>query len=143
MSDAPAANQGLSTAPKLRAPIVLVDDDESLRTALTTILERAGFNVHATADGLEALRYIEKNPVSLVITDLIMPRIEGIEMIMQLHKSHPDLKIIAVSGGGRLRPETFLGAAKSLGAWKAMAKPFSSPELLAAVREALEPAAGG
>jgi DNA-binding NtrC family response regulator len=118
-------------------PIVLVDDDEMLRTALVAILERAGFKVHATADGEEALRFIEKNPVSLVITDLIMPQIEGIELIVRLRKSRPDLKIIAVSGGGRVRPETFLGAAKSLGAWKVMSKPFSTPDLVAAVREAL------
>jgi ActR/RegA family two-component response regulator len=64
-------------------------------------------------------------------------------MIVQLRKIRPDLKIIAVSGGGRLRPETFLGAAKSLGAWKVMAKPVPTSDLLAAVREAfgLSPAA--
>lgn len=126
-----------STAPESHAPIVLVDDDESLRAAMTTILTRAGFNIHSTADGEEALRFIQKNPVSLVITDLIMPQIEGIELIVRLRKARPDLKIIAVSGGGRLRPETFLDAAKSLGAWKVMTKPFSTPDLIAAIREAL------
>lgn len=126
-----------SSAPESHAPIVLVDDDESLRAAMTTILTRAGFNIHSTADGEEALRFIQKNPVSLVITDLIMPQIEGIELIVRLRKARPDLKIIAVSGGGRLRPETFLDAAKSLGAWKVMTKPFSTPDLIAAIREAL------
>lgn len=104
---------------------------------MLAILERAGYRVHAAADGEQALRYIEKNPVSLVITDLIMPQVEGIEMIVQLRKIRPELKIIAVSGGGRLRPETFLDAAKSLGAWKVMPKPVPTTDLLAAVREAL------
>jgi DNA-binding NtrC family response regulator len=132
-----------ATRPLLpRGPIVLVDDDELLRTALVAILERAGFTVHATVDGEQALRFIEKNPVSLVITDLIMPQIEGIELIVRLRKSRPDLKIIAISGGGRVRPETFLGAAKSLGAWKVMSKPFSTPDLIAAIHEALETTPG-
>jgi DNA-binding NtrC family response regulator len=126
-----------ASAPAPHAPIVLVDDDESLRTAMATILTRAGFNIHSTADGEEALRFIQKNAVSLVITDLIMPQIEGIELIVRLRKARPDLKVIAVSGGGRLRPETFLDAAKSLGAWKTMTKPFSTPELIASIREAL------
>ncbi len=127
----------MPTAPGPDHPILLVDDDELLRSAMLAILERAGYRVHAAADGEQALRYIEKNPVSLVITDLIMPQVEGIEMIVQLRKIRPELKIIAVSGGGRLRPETFLDAAKSLGAWKVMPKPVPTTDLLAAVREAL------
>lgn len=124
--------------PPLPVPdIVLVDDDTALRTALMTILQRAGHGVHGCTDGEDALRYIERHPVRLVITDLIMPHVEGIEMIVRLRKLRPRLRVIAMSGGGRLRPETFLDAAKSLGAWRVMTKPFSTPLFLETVQEAL------
>jgi DNA-binding NtrC family response regulator len=122
---------------KAKPRILLVDDDVALRTALTSILQRAGYEVHASPDGEEALRHLARNDTDLVITDLVMPHVEGIELIMRLRKTHPRLRVIAISGGGRLRPETFLDAAQSLGAFRVMTKPFPPAKLLDLVREAL------
>jgi len=69
-----------------------------------------------------------------VITDLIMPDKEGLETIMELRAAQPDMKIIAMSGGGRNRPGDYLKVARQMGAAQVLAKPFSSQELLDCVR---------
>jgi len=74
----------------------------------------------------------------LVITDIIMPKKEGIEMIMELKKEFPDVKIIAISGGGRNVPETYLPIAKKLGSERTFSKPIDWPELIKTVRKLLK-----
>ncbi|WLE99242.1 MAG: response regulator [Candidatus Electrothrix communis] len=118
--------------------ILIIDDDEQMRNLLCRAMEYAGFEVEAAADGRKGLRLFEKNAYDLVITDLIMPEQEGMETITFLRKKYPDIKIIAISGGGRIGPETYLPAALELGANAAFAKPFPIDDLINAVRKLLD-----
>ena len=117
--------------------ILIIDDDEQMRNLLCRAMEYAGFEVEAAADGRKGLRLFEENSYDLVITDLIMPEQEGMETITFLHKNNPEVRIIAISGGGRIGPETYLPAALELGADRAFAKPFPIDELINAVKELL------
>ncbi len=116
------------------ADILVIDDDEDFRDMLCRLLTRDGHTVVACGDGKKGVDLFRQNPLSLVITDLIMPDQEGIETIIQLRREFPAVKIIAISGGGRVTPEIYLNLAASLGALKTFTKPFDTGEFLAAVR---------
>jgi CheY-like chemotaxis protein len=119
------------------ARILIIDDDEGMRGSLAHTLEKLGHEVSAAADGKAGVaRAIESEP-DLVITDLIMPEKEGLETIMDLRALHPRIRIIAMSGGGRLSNEDYLHLAKRFGAKISLAKPFTREELKAALAEAL------
>lgn len=120
--------------------ILLVDDDEPFRKMLRLTLTKLGYDVLDAANGREALRLHDVLPAELVITDLIMPEREGLEIIMELHRRQPALKIIAISGGGRINAKDFLVIAKVFGASRTFTKPFATTELAAAVAELLEQA---
>jgi CheY-like chemotaxis protein len=119
------------------AIILVVDDDDAFRSMLRRTLQRAGYDVVEATDGKAALEALSGAMVDLVITDIVMPNMEGIETIRALRRSYPQLKIIAMSGGGRLKPEGYLDVAKLFGAFRVLRKPFESEELLASVEEAL------
>ncbi len=104
--------------------ILIIDDDEQMRNLLCRAMEYAGFEVEAAADGRKGLRLFEENAYDLVITDLIMPEQEGMETITFLRKKYPDIKIIAISGGGRIGPETYLPAAWSSVQMPPLPSPF-------------------
>lgn len=120
------------------ASILIIDDEEQMRTALCSLLEGSGYEVISASDGKEGLKLYHEKPTDLIITDLIMPEKEGIETIMELKRISPDVKIIAISGGGHNDPEDYLPLAKQLGAQRTIAKPFGGEELLKAVRELLK-----
>ena len=120
------------------ADILLIDDDESFRGMLRRLLTRAGHTVVDCGDGKKGVALFRQNPTFLVITDLIMPDQEGIETIIQLRREYPEVKIIAMSGGGRVTPEIYLDSAASLGAKRTFAKPFDTDEFLAAIKELTE-----
>jgi CheY-like chemotaxis protein len=101
--------------------ILVVDDDETFRRLLCQTLLRAGHEVLAADDGRGALRLYRQQPADLVITDLIMPEQEGLETILELRRLQPDLKIIAISGGGRMVPGDYLPIARHLGAARTLA----------------------
>ena len=117
--------------------ILLVDDDAPLRRLLAKSLTRAGYQVVEASDGNEALQLFQAHASDLVITDLIMPGIEGLELIMRLRKFCPQVRVIAISGGGRNAPEDYLSIAKTIGACHVLAKPFLNEALLGAVAAAL------
>jgi DNA-binding response OmpR family regulator len=108
-----------------------------MRTLLRQVMEWAGYEVIEAGDGREGMHQYRKQPVDLVITDLIMPEQEGLETISSLKKENPSLKIIAISGGGRIGPEAYLPAAQELGADRVFSKPFDVRELAEAVKELL------
>jgi CheY-like chemotaxis protein len=118
--------------------ILVIDDDETIRVLLRTILEREGYRVVDAPDGDKGLRQYQESPTDLVITDLIMPGKEGIETIRDLRKKFPHVKIIAVSGGGRIGPESYLKMAKGVGALRTLSKPFDRLVLLKTVQEVME-----
>jgi YesN/AraC family two-component response regulator len=117
------------------ARILIIDDDPQILDILGQTLKREGHEVVKAPDGKEGLNLYRENPTDLVITDIIMPETEGIETIMELRRDFPDVKIIAISGGGHIQAEEYLYLAKSLGVQRTFAKPIERDDLLKAVSE--------
>ena len=117
--------------------ILIIDDDAQILKMLRQILEREKYHVTEASNGKEGVRLYRENPADLVITDIIMPEKEGIEIIIELKRDYPNVKIIAISGGGRINPDDYLDIAKKLGANRIFAKPVEREKLLNAVRELL------
>jgi CheY-like chemotaxis protein len=120
------------------ARILVIDDEAPVCEAIEALLEGAGHDVSCAADGFQAIVMHRTAHFDLVITDIIMPEMEGIETIKAIRETTPEIGIIAVSGGGRLEPKLFLRAALILGADATFTKPFANAELLAKVAELLE-----
>ena len=119
------------------ASIVVIDDDEDLRDSLQIVLEREGYRVFSASDGAAGAEIYRLEKADLVITDIIMPIKEGLETITELHREFPDVKIIAISGGGRVGLKNYLEWAEVLGAHHVLAKPFSRSEILNSVKKVL------
>jgi len=119
--------------------ILVIDDDEQMRRMIRTMLERAGYDVLEAADGRIGMKLFRQAPTDLVITDIVMPEMEGLETIMALKRESPPVKIIAISGGARMQPGDYLIVAKELGAHRTLTKPFRRHALLEAVKELLAP----
>jgi two-component system, chemotaxis family, chemotaxis protein CheY len=117
--------------------ILVIDDEEPVRTVLRQMLEKDGYEVEEAPDGAVGLSLLQDHPIDLVITDLFMPEKEGIETMREVQKSFPQVKIIAMSGGGRMGKLDFLPMAESFGAQRTLAKPFERKELLETVRAVL------
>jgi len=117
------------------AKILVIDDDPSILTMLKKMLEKAGHEVDSANNGSEGLDKIELCPPDLLVTDIVMPEKEGIELIFYLRKRNPGLKIIAISGGGRFNYEGYLTSAKFLGADLVFQKPLVHKEFVQAVSD--------
>ena len=120
------------------ARIIIIDDDVQILNMLRQMLEREGYDVAEASNGKQGIRLYREEPVGLIITDIIMPEKEGIETISELKRDYPDVKIIAISGGGRIDPEVYLDMAKKLGAQRTFTKPVERKQLLNAVRDLLQ-----
>jgi len=121
------------------ARILLVDDEDLVRQLFEAVLELEQHEVTTASDGNGALAALANGTFDVVVTDIVMPDKEGIEMIMEMRKMKPDLPIIAMSGGGRGSSSDYLEMAALLGAKRTLAKPFSAQELLDAVSAVLKP----
>ncbi|NNF99001.1 MAG: response regulator [Desulfobacteraceae bacterium] len=119
------------------ARILVIDDDHQVQKMLKQMLEREGYEVAVANDGNEGLDSYRNTPYDLVITDLIMPEKEGVETILDLKKEFNDVKIIAISGGGRNTPDQYLKVAKQLGALQTFAKPIKRNDLVQSIRDLL------
>src|SRR5665213_86977 len=117
--------------------ILVIDDDVMVRNTISKVLRHCGFEVIVAEDGVRGLASFRRDRPDLVITDIIMPEKEGIETIIEMRREHPDTKIIAVSGGGRIGNADFLSMATSLGAAAVIAKPFLPEELINQVKSCL------
>ena len=113
--------------------LLVIDDEEQFRLMMRRLLEKEGYEVSEAADGDEGLEACRISKPDVVITDIIMPEKEGIETILSMRKEFPDMKIIAVSGGGRNAPGNYLILAERLGAHVTMEKPLDRARLLQAV----------
>ena len=122
--------------------ILVIDDEHGVRRAVRIVLERSGYRVREATSGLEALRLWHEDESDLVITDIHMPEMDGLEMIRQLHALSPDLPVIAVSGSGEMASRDLLKDAGLSGPIRTLDKPFKITELLECVREALHAAEG-
>ena len=121
------------------AEILVVDDEHLLRSTLRHTLEAAGHVVREAANGIEAIDAITRQRPALVIMDILMPEKEGIETILDIRRQFGEIKIIAMSGGGRVGDTAFLTVAEKLGADRIIAKPFSRDQLMSAVNALLGP----
>ena len=119
------------------ARILLIDDDEPVRTTLRLTVEHFGHTVIEARDGTEGLALFQHANADLVITDIVMPEKEGFEVLRELRRTHPPVKIIAISGAGPDSGAGYLQTAKLMGAAKVLAKPFSADVLMAAINELL------
>ena len=118
------------------AHILIIEDEAPLRRMLAALLAHAGYEVTEATDGIDGVQKSAAHPPDLVLTDLLMPRQEGIETIRRLRGTRTDLPIIAMSGGG-VNSGVYLQIARKLGARATLLKPFSNAELLAAVSAAI------
>ena len=130
------------------AKILIVDDEEHVRAALKQVLERAGYEVAVAATGKEGLELMQREGADLVITDVIMPGIDGITTARKIREKFRDTRIIVISGGGKAAPEpyepdaistrSYLASANIAGADRTLTKPFDRQEILRAVQSLLE-----
>ena len=121
--------------------ILLIEDDTVIRRVISLNLVNAGYTVFEATHGADALLQLRKNPTDLVITDMLMPEMDGVETIQLLRRTFPTLKIIAISGGGMASADYYLKIARELGVSKTLKKPFTFPELLGAIQEVHPPPA--
>lgn len=117
--------------------ILVIEDEAQIRSLLRQNLETEGYMVLEAENGAVGITQYQRNTVDLVITDLIMPEKEGLETIRELRRLNPQVKIIAISGGGKIEPEQYLSIAQKLGVLRTFTKPFRRNEILAAVKELL------
>ncbi len=118
--------------------ILVIDDDDQIRAMLKEMLVRGGYEVLSASDGNEGIRLYREKQIDLIITDILMPEKDGIEIIMELRQDFPEAKAIAISGGGHIDPENYLNIAKRAGAIRTLTKPFGMNEVLRVVREIID-----
>ena len=117
--------------------ILVVDDEIDFGKILAATLIKLGHTVTTASGGREASAEIARQKFDLVITDLVMPEKEGIELIQELAAISPGTRIIAMSGGGVNASKSYLKIAMHMGAKAVLSKPFSTSELMSALNEAL------
>lgn len=121
------------------AQLLIVEDDPVFTRLLVKLLTQAGHHTTAAADGHEALACLARHPYDLVLTDILMPGMDGIDLIGELRRRQPALPILAMSGGRRSLSSQFnLESATLMGAAAILPKPFEQATLLEAVTLALE-----
>ena len=118
--------------------ILIIDDEPIICEGLKVALEIEGHKIMTAKDGDEAMRIVEENKPHLIITDILMPERDGIEIIILIKKQFPQIKILAISGGGRISAQNYLNDAKYLGASSVLAKPFSTDELICMIQRLFE-----
>ena len=117
--------------------ILIVDDEEPMRIVLRKMFEKEGYSVREAENGDKAIRKHRERQADLIITDIIMPDKEGLATILELKREFPDIKIFAMSGGGKNSPEQYLRMANGLGVDRVFVKPFNREDILSAVKEVL------
>jgi CheY-like chemotaxis protein len=117
--------------------ILIVEDEKEVREMLRISLARKRYTILEAENGKDAIAHFKPSVTDLVITDLIMPEEDGLKVIMKLREVKPSIKIIAISGGGKAGPGSYLNLAKALGADAAYSKPFSLNDLMAKIDELL------
>lgn len=117
--------------------ILLVEDDDAIRRSLESVLAKSGFIAVEAANGREALAAYDPGRIDAVVLDLIMPAVEGLETLRALRLISPDVRVLAISGGGQKRPVDLLETALQFGAREALSKPFTSETFIQALNRVL------
>jgi DNA-binding response OmpR family regulator len=113
--------------------VLVVDDEADLRDIVSRVLIDAGHRVTCAANGQEASRALSQQDFDVILTDVIMPEKDGMQVIVEARRTRPTMRIVAMSGGGHVGREQYLKMAKSLGAHAVLEKPFNGDELVAAI----------
>ena len=124
--------------PHTKATILLVEDEELLRAGVQEVLEIQGYTVITAPDGEQALACLGAQTIDLIITDLVMPKMDGVDFVKQLRKIKPDLPVIVVSGSTRNIMQRYgIDSIQVPGANASLPKPFKSVDLIEQVRQLL------
>jgi CheY-like chemotaxis protein len=118
--------------------VLIVEDDKELREMLKMMLLRRNFTVLEADNGKSAITHFKPLLTDIVVTDLIMPEEDGLKVVIKLRELKPSIKIIAISGGGKVGPGSYLNLAKALGADAVYSKPFSLNDLVAKIEQLLD-----
>jgi len=118
--------------------ILIIEDDEELREMIKTALIRKDHVVLEAGNGKDALIHFKPSVTDLVITDLIMPDEDGLKVIIKIREMKKGIKVIAISGGGKAGPGSYLNLAKALGADAVYSKPFSINDLILKIEDLLK-----
>jgi CheY-like chemotaxis protein len=118
------------------AKVLIVDDNPDICFLMKRLLEMNGHDALTAFNGHDAIDCLEEHdPFDILITDIIMPKMDGIELIMAIRPKYPQLKIIAISGGGRIPAEEYLEMARLMKVNHVLTKPITSADLLTAVND--------
>jgi CheY-like chemotaxis protein len=127
--------------------ILIVDDERDVRDSVKSVLDLAGYEVFTADNATEALNQLGRTPMDLVITDIIMPKMNGVQAIQSIRKAFPLVRIVAISGGGNfgvggyqptaIATNAYLRSAEEAGAHLVLTKPFELDDLLGAVEKLL------
>jgi len=120
--------------------ILLIDDEPDICEMTKLLLERVGHQVVCTSDSRQAARLLHEQTFEVVITDMLMPDKDGLEVMADLRRNHPEVRIIASSGGGRVSSDSYLHIARRSGAHALLPKPYTLQELMTCIEEAFRPA---
>ena len=119
------------------ARILVIEDDPQIIKLIRKMLGKEGYEVEGAPDGQIGINLFREKPYDLVITDILMPGKEGITTIIELRRDFPTVKIIAISGGGKIGSGDYLALAQKIGVPDTLPKPFSDIELIEMVRKHL------
>ena len=127
--------------------ILIVDDEGDVRDSIKSVLDLAGYTVRTAENAADALDQLERMPIDVVITDIIMPKMNGVQAIESIRKAFPRVRIVAISGGGNfgaaayqptaITTNAYLASAIEAGAHLVLTKPFEADDLLEAVEKVL------
>jgi DNA-binding response OmpR family regulator len=129
--------QSILDSHKHKKKIVIVDDDESVRRMVAALLTAAGYQVTEASNGREVLSRAAMFEADVILTEIVMPEVEGLQLIRDVLHLNPRMKIVAMSGADRA--ETYLAVARSLGAKATLTKPLNAEELLRILRQVSNP----
>jgi CheY-like chemotaxis protein len=113
--------------------VCVVDDDDEVRAKIAADLRSMGFETIEIGDGREVGEALAAHPVGALVIDIVMPNKDGIEVIGEARRDWPELRIVAISAGGRVGPSLYLEIARQMGADVCLEKPVSPEQLLAAL----------
>ncbi len=127
--------------------ILIVDDESDVRDSIKSVLDLAGYTVRTAENAADALDQLERGPIDVVITDIIMPKMNGVQAIESIRKAFPSVRIVAISGGGNfglaayqptaITTNAYLASAEQAGAHLVLTKPFEAEDLIEAVEKLL------
>ncbi len=120
------------------ARVLIIDDDPNILRSVAEILEEEGHEVREAGDGKSALELVADGAPDLIVSDMYMPEMDGIELLIRLRTDHPGTPVVAMSGGGYMAKEELLRNASMLGAVAVLEKPFTVERLIEVVNQALK-----